>query len=174
MVGQEQEESKIAPRAWERQLMVEEHSPMLRKYAQRLIGNADDAADILQDALITILCHPRGPTHVEWSAAWCRGILRNVAWHLRRARRRCSEVFVPVGEAISEAAEPHVDWERVLADRDVVVKRLAGASAEAMELIYRRYWLEENSTDIALALNKTPAGVRMKLKRLRSELARTE
>ena len=171
MLGRQ--ESKNAPSA-ERHLLVAEHSPMLRKYAQRLIGNSDEAADILQDALITILCHPRGPAQLEWSAAWCRGILRNVAWHSRRARRRCNEVFVPVGDAISEVAERDTDWEHVFAERDVVSKRLACASEEAIELLYRRYWLEENSTDIAVALNKTPAGVRMKLKRLRSELARSE
>ena len=165
---------KITPPADERQSLVAEHSRMLRKYAQRLIGNADDAADILQDTLLTILCHPKGPTHLEWSAAWCRGILRNVAWHSRRAQRRCNQVFIPVGDAISEVADSDIDWELLLAERDVVVRRLSSASKESIELIYRRYWLEENSTDIAHALNKTPAGVRMKLKRLRSELARSE
>jgi RNA polymerase sigma factor (sigma-70 family) len=165
-------EDKPSPAVDERQLLVAEHSPMLRKYARRLIANPDDAADILQDALVTILCHPKGPTHLEWAAAWCRGILRNVAWHSRRARRRSNEVFVNAGDAILELAERDLDWEHLLAEREMAIQRLSSAREEAVELLYRRYWLEENSTDIAQALNKTPAGVRMKLKRLRTELSR--
>jgi RNA polymerase sigma-70 factor, ECF subfamily len=149
------------------------HSPMLKRYALRLAGNADDAEDLLQDAFITILCHRSGPADLEWSGAWCRGIVRNIAWRARRSRRRRGEVFVP-DDGISEIAEHHVDWENTLAERQLLANELSKAGDEALELLYRRYWLGESSTDIASALKQTPAGIRMKLKRVRNAIARSE
>jgi DNA-directed RNA polymerase specialized sigma24 family protein len=87
-----------------------------------------------------------------------------------RSRRRGNDVVVSVGHAISELPERD-DPEYTLARRELLSKRLTRTKDEGLLLLYRRYCLGENSTDIAAELKQSPAAVRMRLKRLRSALA---
>lgn len=146
---------------------------MLRRYANSLLRGNIDRADVFHDALMVILCHPRGPDDARWFAPWCRGVVRHVAVRSYRARRR-ADLLVCVGNEMDELPEDDTDWEVHAATRDLVTRGLEQLDPEARELLHRRYWLGENSGEIASDSPQSAAGIRMRIKRLLDSFSEEE
>ena len=143
--------------------------PMLRAYVRRLVRDRDAANDVLQEASLQILIADGPDNDHGRFRAWSRGVARFVAFRELRSTRKHGEELV-LGEAAHEPAHPMADPERY-AD---VCRRLAHATDEldghAVELLARRYLLEETPAELAAELEESPAAMRMRLMRLRSRL----
>jgi RNA polymerase sigma-70 factor (ECF subfamily) len=144
----------------------------LTRLAFHLMGNAEDAQDLLQDVGLRVLRHPTGPRDEACFQAWCKGLLRNgAADHRRSAGRRPIE-FVGLGIDDYCARLTPVDPMLAFEQRARLVKHLGELTPRSRQVLVRRYVLEQTATEIASDTNSSPAGVRMKLKRLRSRLKR--
>jgi RNA polymerase sigma-70 factor (ECF subfamily) len=156
-------------RRWE--LFVDSRERLTR-LAFLLVGNVEDAQDLVQDVGLRVLRHPTGPRDEACFQAWCRGLLRNsAAEHRRTAGRRPIEL---VGLGIDDycarltPVDPMLAFER----RTKLFDHLVDLTPRSRQLLVRRYVLEQTATEIASDTQSSPAGVRMKLKRLRSRLKR--
>lgn len=144
--------------------------PMLRAYIRHLVKDREAANDVLQEASLQILTADAPDNDHGRFRAWSRGVARFVALReLRSSRKRCGEEL-GLGESTHEPQHPMPDPERY-AD---VCRRLAHATDEldgrAIELLARRYLLEETPAELAAELDESPAAMRMRLMRLRSRL----
>ena len=156
-------------RRWE---LFLESRERLERLAFYLLGNVEDAQDLVQDLGLRILRHPTGPRDEACFQAWCKGLMRNVAADNRRtAGRRPAE---PVGLVIDEydARVTPVDPMLIVERRTKLGKHLSSLDTGSYQVLVRRYVLGQTATEIANDLQSSPAGVRMKLKRLRSKLKR--
>jgi RNA polymerase sigma factor (sigma-70 family) len=94
--------------------------PSLYRGAYRLLGNAADAEDAVQDALLAAYLHLHQFKGQSKMSTWLAAIVHNSA--RMQLRRRLRHVHVPLDEPIGEA-EKHSDL-RWLADRDPVQRRV--------------------------------------------------
>lgn len=155
--------SPDAIRRWEQ---FRDDEDLYLRAALRLLGNQEDAEDLVREVGLRILRHASGPREDCSLRAWCFGLIRNTALEFRRsAARRCRSDHVDLehlegGLAPSEPArEMDVDAKRVLHQRECL-------DDHERELLGRRFVLEQNASEIALAFRVSPPAVRMKLKRL--------
>jgi RNA polymerase sigma-70 factor (ECF subfamily) len=144
----------------------------LTRLALHLVGNAEDAQDLVQDVGLRVFRHPTGPRDEASFGAWCKGLLRNSAADQRRTQFRRPLELVGLGIddycARLTPVDPMLAFER----RAKLVNHLGELTPRSRQLLLRRYVLEQTATEIASATKSSPAGVRMKLKRLRSRLKR--
>lgn len=152
-------------------LFVESRDRFTR-LAFQLLGNAEDAQDLMQELGLRVLRHPTGPRDEACFPAWCKALLRNSAVdHRRHAGRRPLEL---VGDGIDDygarvtPVDPMLAFER----RAKLEKHLHELDTSSYQVLVRRYVLGQTATEIASELKSSPAGVRMKLKRLRTKLKR--
>ena len=156
-------------RRWE--LFVESRDRLTR-LAFHLVGNAEDAQDLVQDVGLRVLRHPTGPRDESCFQAWCKSLLRNSAADHRRATGRRPIEFVGLGIDDYCARLTPVDPMLAFDQRAKLVKHLGELTPRSRQVLVRRYVLGQTATEIASETNTSPAGVRMKLKRLRSRLKR--
>lgn len=156
-------------RRWE--LFVESRDRFTR-LAFHLLGNAEDAQDLVQEVGIRVLRHPRGPRDEGCFQAWCKGLLRNSAADYRRTvvRRPIDLVGLGIDDFGSRLTpvDPMLAFER----RTKLTKHLDDLDSGSRQVLVRRYVLGQTAAEIASDTNSSAAGVRMKLKRLRSRLKR--
>jgi RNA polymerase sigma factor (sigma-70 family) len=144
--------------------------PMLRAYVRRLVKDREAANDVLQEASLRILVLADAPDgdHGRFHA-WSRGVARLVALRELRGHRRRGEEL-RLGDSQPEPKHPMPDPER----HTDVCRKLAMATVDldggALELLARRYLLEETPKELAAELDESPAAMRMRLMRLRSRL----
>jgi RNA polymerase sigma factor (sigma-70 family) len=156
----------LAPEAVRRWEQFRDDEDLYLRAALRMLGNRQDAEDLVQEVALRILRHPTGPRDDDCLKAWCFGMVRNAALEFRRsAARRCRADHVDL-----DYLEGRVDSSHPARETDVDAKRML-AREEPLddlerELLVRRFVLEQNSTEIALAFQVSPPAVRMKLKRL--------
>lgn len=156
-------------RRWE--LFVESRERLTR-LAFHLVGNVEDAQDLVQDVGLRVLRHPTGPRDEACFQAWCKGLLRNSAADHRRTVGRRPMEFVGLGIDDYGARLTPVDPMLASERRSKLVNHLGDLTPRSRQLLMRRYVLGQTATEIASDTNSSPAGVRMKLKRLRSRLKR--
>lgn len=160
----------LAPeRRWE--LFVESRDRFTR-LALHLVGDAEDAQDLVQEVGIRVLRHPTGPRDEACFQAWCKGLLRNTAAdHRRTVVRRPIDL---VGQGIDDfgARLTPVDPMLAVERRTKLTKHLEDLDTGSRQVLVRRYVLGQTAAEIASDTNTSAAGVRMKLKRLRSRLKR--
>lgn len=156
-------------RRWE---LFVEYRDRLTRLAFHLVGDVEDAQDLVQDVGLRVLRHPTGPRDEACFQAWCKGLLRNgAADHRRTAGRRPIE-FVGLGIDDYCARLTPVDPMLAFDQRAKLVKHLGDLTPRSRQVLVRRYVLGQTATEIASDTKSSPAGVRMKLKRLRSRLKR--
>src|SRR5262245_49241696 len=144
--------------------------PMLRAYARRLTANDEQAREIIQEACVRLLV-TEGPGDPERYAAWARGVVRHVVARDWRMRRREPVELSFEDDRIEEFVERPADPEAYL-DARVRVQRLAqDMDSEGLELLYRRYVLQESGKELANDRASSPAAMRMRLMRLRSSVS---
>jgi RNA polymerase sigma factor (sigma-70 family) len=147
------------------------HRRSFVRFAHKLVKNADDAQDLVQDLGLLVVRHATGPRDEAHFCAWCRGLIRNIAVHHWRSNARRFDHASPVGLEIIEYPEDeqHANPE----DRAHFRKRLDVLSTlddPSLELLTRRYVLGETSGEIARSQCRSPDSVRMQLMRLRASL----
>jgi DNA-directed RNA polymerase specialized sigma24 family protein len=138
----------------------------LTRLVRLLVGNPDDAADLLQELSLLILNHPTGPRDPTCFPAWCRGLARNVAAiHWRAASRRAAHtLFVDPGSVETETSLTSPEHMTVCREQ---LGPLRDLDAPSLELLIRRHIFGETATELARSYRCSPAAIRMKLKRLR-------
>ncbi|HEY7374915.1 MAG TPA: hypothetical protein VIF57_22325 [Polyangia bacterium] len=142
---------------------------MLQGYVRPLVGSDEEASEILQEASVRLLA-TTGPADPERYGAWARGVVRHVIAHHGRARRRARAEQPFQEKLVGAFVEPPTDPEAHL-DARAWIERLKGDLArEELELLYRRYVLQESGRELADDLASSPAAMRMRLMRLRSSV----
>ena len=141
--------------------------------AIQILGNADDAADAVQDALTTALTRPGAYDDRKGQLKpWFLKVVRNRCFDLLR-RRRPSDM--PVDELVDTASNPEQALN--IAQRDQALKMaLASISAEQRQIIVLRDYMDLSYAEIADVLEIARGTVMSKLHRarmaLREELGR--
>ena len=144
--------------------------PMLRRYVRRLTGSREQANDIVQEVSLRMLT-TSGPDDPVRYAAWARGVVRHVMAHDWRMRRR-ERAEHPFEETLLEdLAEPPKDPEAHLDARACVERIVGDLDRDQVELLYRRYVLQESGKELADDLASSPAAMRMRLMRIRSSVS---
>lgn len=148
-----------------RWLMLEKCLPMLRRYVRRLVRNDDTADEILQEISVSILSSP-SPEETGRFSSWSRGVARHVvARELRRRRRQHAELEHDL-ETLETRDATDLEHNATLIQ---TLTRAAGKlDRNALQLLIRRYVLEETPAELASHFARTPAALRMQLMRLRS------
>ena len=152
----------------DRQELLQGNIRMLRSYVRRVVGRRQSADDVLQDVVVAILSAPASPEDRGNFAAWSRGIARNIAAGQRRISRRDGDEL-PSEDSLSQSGDG-LDPDTMLDSRRLLTRLLANLEEPTVEILVRRYVLEENAKDIAVSLEKSPAALRMQLMRARSAM----
>jgi RNA polymerase sigma-70 factor (ECF subfamily) len=132
--------------------------------AIQIVGNADDAADAVHDALLAALDKPGA-----YNAS--RGPLK--PWFMRVVRNRCIDLIrrrrpeaVPVDTLVDDTAGP--DQEAEAAEQDRILKRSLHALApEQRQIIVLRDYLDLSYAEIAAVLDIAAGTVMSRLHRAR-------
>jgi RNA polymerase sigma factor (sigma-70 family) len=144
--------------------------PMLRAYVRRLTDDREQAKEILQEVSVRMLA-TEGPDDPERYGAWARGVVRHVIAHDWRTRRRERAEQPFEEDEIEELVGPACDPDAHL-DARAWVERLADdLESDGLQLLYRRYVLQESGKELANELASSPAAMRMRLMRLRSSVS---
>src|SRR5262245_31715587 len=144
--------------------------PMLQGYVRRLVGNDEQAKEILQEVSVRMLA-TEGPDDPERYAAWGRGVVRHVIAHDWRMRRRARAEQPFEEDLMEEFVEPPTDPESHIDARAWVERIVGDLDSEGLQLLYRRYVLQESGKELADDLSSSPAAMRMRLMRLRSSVS---
>jgi RNA polymerase sigma factor (sigma-70 family) len=160
----------------QRWLIFAGHTGMLRAYIRRLVRDNQEAEDLFQEVSLTVRRHPTGPRDPEKFGPWCRGLVRDAAYELRRKRRsERQHVALELDQSDDADSEPLLalgdDVEALIGFRQLLARGLGRTSRAAQLLLVRRYVLEETAADIALEQGNSAVAVRMKLKRARARAA---
>src|SRR5688572_24113734 len=147
--------------------MLIDSLPMLHGYVCRTIGSGERANEILQDVSLRMLA-TEGPDDPERYAAWGRGVARHVIAHDWRMRRRALAEQPLEGELLDQISDAGVDPEAHLDAREWIARLAEDIDSDGLELLYRRYVLQETGKELADEMEQSPAAIRMRLMRLRS------
>lgn len=137
--------------------------------AIQIVGNADDAADAVQDALTTVLERPGAYQEAK-------GPLR--PWFLRVVRNRCIDLLrrrklggAPVEELIDTAVGPEKAAENADLTR-LLQLALAAIDPDQRQIVVLRDYLDLPYAQIATVLDIAPGTVMSRLHRARVALAK--
>jgi RNA polymerase sigma-70 factor len=157
------------------EVLVREYDQMLLAYIRCLIRDPGLVEDVFQETLITAWRRFEDFDTTRTLGAWLRGIALNTARNATRKRAADRHLFSD--EVVSQVeavllTSRHPDdadgWNQRLASLKECLSRLPES---ARELIMRRYKRGENSTSIAIALERSAAAIRKELQRTRRLLA---
>jgi RNA polymerase sigma-70 factor (ECF subfamily) len=133
----------------------------LRRFAQVLARDADEADDLVQEALVA--AWRRGPDREESLRPWLATVVRNLfRMRLRAdARRERREQTV---EGPTAAPDPDRELER-LAVLKVLLSEIEALPADDQRVLLRRFFAGEQAVDIARELGVPAATIRSRLNR---------
>ncbi|UYQ95144.1 RNA polymerase sigma factor [Chitinophaga horti] len=87
--------------------------PKLLRFAYRLLGNEEDAKDIIQDALMKVWHHKERMNELQNLEAWCMRITRNLALDRMKSKKfRQSDDLDHVRELPANTRNPHANMEQ--------------------------------------------------------------
>jgi RNA polymerase sigma-70 factor (ECF subfamily) len=155
--------------AWEQ--LVRAHQDAVFRLAYLLLGDADTAEDVAQEAFIRAFhaldrFDPDRPLR-----PWLLSIARNLAHNRRRAAGRYLAALgrlvraVPKPDAIGQPEEP-----AAADDTAVLWQAIRRLNAPDQEVIYLRYFLELPVAEAAEALQVAPGTVKSRLSRAQERL----
>jgi len=135
--------------------------------ATQILGNADDAADAVQDSLATVLSRPesydpnKGPLK-----PWFIRVVRNRCLDMIRRRRGSSE---PVDEIVESSPGP--EESAANAQRSATIAAaLEALPGDKREVIMLRDYLDLSYAEVADVLNIAPGTVMSRIHRARLAL----
>lgn len=154
--------------AWE--ALVREHQQAIFRLAYLLLGDADDAEDVAQEAFIRAFhalarfdaTRPVRPWLLSIAANLARNRRRSLGRYLQaltRAGRVEPEPVAVLGERSAEQWEAQTLWQ--------AVRRL---SRSDQEIVYLRYFLDLSEAEVASALEVAPGTVKSRLHRAMGRL----
>ncbi|MBL8222144.1 MAG: sigma-70 family RNA polymerase sigma factor [Bryobacterales bacterium] len=181
----DQDESKLldslrANRAGSFETLLERYGPRLMATAARMLGNAADAEDVVQDSLIAAW---KGVGGFEGSSSlytWLHRIVVNQTLARMRTARWKAEANTtapgreasPALEALPSAwAEPGIPFEKRLAMRRAIQHALESIPEELKAVLLLRDVEEMSSKEVADQLGVSDALVRQRLHRARTAMA---
>ena len=141
--------------------------PMLTSYVRRLAGSQQVAADILQESIVRILA-TEGSFVAQDFPAWCCGVARHVMASDWRTRQRALAEQSLAGDAVDEISSADSDPDGRVDARAFLKRASQAIDEEGLQLLIRRYVLEETGSELAEDLGQTSAALRMRLMRLRT------
>jgi RNA polymerase sigma factor (sigma-70 family) len=150
--------------------LLVKNMPMLHAYVRRIVGDRETANEILQEVSLRILSGD-GPHDRDRFLAWGRGVARHVIALDWRMRRRARAVLPLEGELMEQLSDRVADPEGHIDARASLARVMVEVDSEGLELLVRRYVLEETGKELADELAQSPAALRMRLMRLRSSLS---
>jgi RNA polymerase sigma-70 factor (ECF subfamily) len=148
-------------------LLLRRHVGLVHAVCRRVLGNADDALDAAQDALVAIT---RGIGSFDGRAkftTWCYRVAMNAA--LDEARRRVRRP-TPV-ETVVEFRRQGPALDDAVVDQLVIDRALSQLSVEHRAAVALRDLLGMDYAEIALVLDIPPGTVRSRIARGRAALA---
>jgi RNA polymerase sigma factor (sigma-70 family) len=140
----------------------------LRGFIRLLVRDDDTANELLQDVAVVVLEHPDGPRDLASFPLWCRGIARHLTLHRRRTLARLASC-VEALETFERNATID-DLERSLIARQELVAGLQALDESSQRLLFEHIIDGASSVELAARWNVSPAAIRMRLARLRSDL----
>lgn len=152
-------------------MQLEQVGPSGHALAMNLLGNTDDAADVLQDAVATVLrVRSFDPSRGTFKA-WFLAIVRNRCIDIMREHQRHPHVDVesvelPVGEADDPEATATRDEQAAIVKRE-----LAMLPPAHREILILREFLDLSYAEIGKVLDVPTGTVMSRLHRARSALA---
>ena len=144
--------------------------PRLTTYVRRLAGNQQLAAELLQESIVRILASD-GTAVAQDFPAWCCGVARHVLagdWRMRK-RARAQEPLE--GDVVEEIRSEDIDPDGRVDARAFLKRASHAIDEEGLQLLVRRYVLEETGSELAEDLGQSSAALRMRLMRLRTTLS---
>ncbi len=143
--------------------LVDAHSPALHRIAWRMTGDAAEAEDIAQEALLRLWDHaPRWQDGRQSLAAWLRRVVMNLAIDRQRRARRLSGGEVPERADDAPLADAGLEARQQAARARALIATLPANQRAAIVLTY---YEELPNADAAAAMD-------MKLKAFESLLFR--
>jgi len=161
--------------------LVRTYGARLLAVARRIVGNEDEARDVLQDAFLSASRGIDGFAGGAKVSTWLHRIVVNAALMKLRSRRRRSEDSIedllPTFDATGAWAESPGTWEEpahVLLEREETrarVRRCIGKLPESYRTVLVLRDIEDLDTDEAAEiLGVTPNAVKIRLHRARQAL----
>jgi RNA polymerase sigma factor (sigma-70 family) len=87
--------------------------PKLLRFAYRLLGNEEDAKDIIQDALMKVWHHKERMNELQNLEAWCMRITRNLALDRMKSKKfQPADDLDHVRELPAATRNPHATMEQ--------------------------------------------------------------
>jgi RNA polymerase sigma-70 factor (ECF subfamily) len=157
-------------------VLLEGHEPALQRYVRRLVGNAEDAEDIAQEALLRMVrTHERvlkrsGRAKPNLTG-WLYTIARNLCIdHLRRRRERAAS-DAEIATTASREPTPPAIYERAV-ELDTLRKALQKLPTHYREILDLRFSEGLSYRDIGARLGVPITTVEARLHRARRMLRR--
>jgi RNA polymerase sigma-70 factor (ECF subfamily) len=152
----------LNPQAWE--ALVQEHQEAVFRLAYLMLGDADDAADVAQEAFINAYKAMDRYDPLRPIRPWLMRICANLA---RNRRRSLGRYFGMLRRALANEPEPMTVHERSVKSIDAqalwqAVRRL---NTNDQEVIYLRYFLDMPELEMAAALNVAHGTIKSRLHR---------
>ena len=152
-------------------VQLEQVGPSGHALAVSLLGNADDAADAVQDAVATVLrVRSYDPAQGTFKA-WFLAVVRNRCLDVLRQRKRRPQFELESAEIATEEGENP----EAVASQDemaaLVKRELAALPRPHREILILREFLDLAYAEIAEVLGVPPGTVMSRLHRARSALA---
>ncbi len=140
--------------------------------ARRIVGNAEDAEDVTQDALLLAYRYRESFRGESRYRTWLYRIASTTALgHLRR-RGRSREQLAPTDEAFArELADPAMSAESALAEHEAIA--MIQAALDTLDPKYRDVMLlraDQTETECAAKLGITVGNVKVRAHRARKQL----
>jgi RNA polymerase sigma-70 factor (ECF subfamily) len=136
----------------------------LRAYAARVLGNAGQADDIVQESYLRLVRSPPATTDLQHLRAWLFRIASHlIVDHWRRTRR---EQELPDGQMEMQHAR-----ELDMSLRVDMARTFQQLSPQQRQMMWLAYVEGNDHAEIAAALNVRPGSVRVLLHRARRKLA---
>lgn len=152
--------------------LFRQHHERVFRVAHRVTGNADDAADVLQNVFLRLARRELTLDPSRDAGSYLHRAAVNTALDLLRSRRRSRSV--PLDEAPPEGGETDLPSpERAPLDRELrraLRQGLARLSEKAAQLFVLRYFEGYDNADIARMTGMTPTAVAVALHRARGRL----
>jgi RNA polymerase sigma-70 factor (ECF subfamily) len=163
--------------------LAERELPRLRQIARRILRNPEDAADVVQEALLQALRAAPRFEHRARIRTWLHRIVVNAALMHLRARRRERELPVAIGddaddfrsalEAVPDPA-PGAELELLRREEDEAVRRAVSRLAPAhRQVIELRELGDLSVSETAARLGVTANAVKIRHHRARRALSAT-
>jgi RNA polymerase sigma factor (sigma-70 family) len=145
--------------------------PILRGHVRRAVADREAQHDVLQEVILTILSDVGCPEDTARFADYCRAVVHQVAareQHRPEVEPEPAELLSDDDALDPDPTDPLDDPERAADTREELARAVDRLKDDALELLVRRYVLEENANELARDLAKSPASLRVRLMRLRS------